>query len=123
MLSLLRIVTSFLFLAHGTQKVLGFPSAAANANVFPLTSLLGVAGAIEIFGGVLVLIGLFTRCVAFVLCGEMAVAYYMVHMKQNFWPLLNNGEVTVLYCFLFLYLSVAGGGEWSVDRLIAKKRK
>jgi len=120
-LSVLRVVAGFLFLAHGTQKLLGFP-ASPGVPIFPLSSLLGVAGAIEIVGGVLVVIGLLTRPVAFILCGEMAVAYFMVHAKRSVWPLLNNGEVTVLYGFLFLYLSVAGGGEWSLDRLISSKR-
>lgn len=119
-LSILRVVAGFLFLAHGTQKLLGFPATTA-VPIFPLSSLLGVAGAIEIVGGVLVLIGLFTRPVAFILCGEMAVAYFMVHAKRNFWPILNGGEITVLLCFVFLYLSVAGGGAWSIDQLVSNK--
>jgi len=122
LLSVLRVVAGFLFLAHGTQKLFGFPSTMANPPVFPLSSLLGAAGALEVVGGPLILIGLFTRPVAFILAGEMAYAYFKVHARQNSWPLLNNGEVTVLYCFLFLYFSVAGGGEWSLDRLISRRR-
>jgi putative oxidoreductase len=114
-LSVLRIVTAFLFMEHGGQKLFGFPAP------FPvpisLLSLLGVAGILELFGGLLLLLGLFTRPVAFLLSGEMAVAYFMVHAPQRFWPLLNRGEPAVLYCFIFLYLFVAGGGSWSLDRL------
>jgi putative oxidoreductase len=114
-LSVLRIVTAFLFMEHGGQKLFGFPAP------FPvplsLLSLLGVAGILELFGGLLLLLGLFTRPVAFLLSGEMAVAYFMVHAPQRFWPLLNRGEPAVMYCFIFLYLFVAGGGSWSLDRL------
>src|SRR5205085_6338958 len=109
LLSVLRIVTAFVFLAHATQKLFGFP-AGPKAS---LLSLLWTAGAIELVGGIFILIGLFTRPVAFVLAGEMAVAYFRVHAHANFWPLLNRGEVTVLYCFVFLYLSAAGGGAWA----------
>ena len=81
-----------------------------------------VAGAIELVGGLLMLVGLFTRPVAFILAGEMAVAYFRVHAPVNFWPLLNRGEVTVLYCFVFLYFASVGGGAWSIDRLLSKKK-
>jgi len=121
LLSILRIVTAFLFVAHGTQKLFGFPSAAGAGSSVPVMSLLWVAGAIELVGGLLFFIGLFTRPIAFVLAGEMAVAYFRVHAPSNFWPLLNRGEVTVLYCFVFLYFAVAGGGAWSIDRLLSKK--
>jgi len=114
-LSLLRIVTAFLFMQHGGQKLFGFPAPLQAAP--PLFSLIGVAGILELFGGLLMLIGLFSRPVAFLLSGEMAVAYFMAHAPQGFWPLLNKGELAVMYCFIFLYLFVAGGGSWSVDRL------
>ena len=113
-LAALRIVTAFLFLQHGTAKFFGFPHVAAFDNL-QFMSLLGAAGAIEIVGGLLILIGLFTRPVAFILSGFTAVAYFMAHAPQGFYPLLNQGELAVLYCFVFLYLSVAGGGAWSAD--------
>ncbi len=116
-LSVLRIVSGFLFLIHGTQKLFGFP-APPPIGAIPLFSLLGAAGLLEVSGGLFITVGLFTRPVAFILCGEMAVAYFMAHAPQGFWPLLNNGEDTVLFCFLFLYFSLAGGGDWSLDRLI-----
>jgi putative oxidoreductase len=114
-LSVLRIVTAFLFMEHGGQKLFSFP--APFPVPLPLLSLLGVAGILELFGGLLLLWGLFTRPVAFLLSGEMAVAYFMAHAPHSFWPLLNRGEPAVMYCFIFLYLFVAGGGSWSLDRL------
>jgi putative oxidoreductase len=118
LLSILRIVTAFLFMEHGGQKLLGFPG--AGDHKVELMSLMGFAGCLELIGGGLVLIGLFTRPVAFVLAGEMAFAYFMAHAPQGFWPLLNQGEAAVLYCFVFLYLSAAGGGPWSLDRALRK---
>ena len=115
LLSVLRIVTGFLFMAHGGQKLLGFP--APMSKPVELMSLMGLAGTLELFGGALVLVGLFTRPVAFVLSGEMAFAYFMAHAPQSFWPLLNRGDAPVLYCFVFLYLTAAGAGPWSLDRL------
>ena len=115
-LSLLRIVAAFMFTAHGTQKLFGFPSARATETV--LLSLTGVAGLLEAFGGALLLIGLFTRPVAFLLSGLMAFAYFLAHAPQGFWPLLNRGELAALYSFVFLYLAIAGGGEFSVDRML-----
>lgn len=114
LLSVLRIVTGFLYLQHGTAKLLHVPHLANFDNV-QLMSLIGLAGVLELVGGLLVLIGLFTRPVAFILSGEMAVAYFMAHAPRDFLPLLNGGELAVMYCFVFLYLSVAGGGVWSVD--------
>lgn len=114
-LSVLRIVTAFLFMAHGAQKLFGFPAPMGRPIEF--FSLMGLAGALEFFGGALVLLGLFTRPVAFVLSGEMAFAYFMSHAPQSFWPLLNRGDAAVLYCFVFLYLAAAGAGPWSLDRL------
>src|SRR3982750_719441 len=114
--SVLRIITGFLFAAHGAQKLLGFPAPMQGGTIPPM-SLFGAGGILELVGGLLILVGLFTRPVAFILAGEMAVAYFMVHAPGGFWPLLNKGEAAVLYCFVFLYLVVAGGGAWSVDRL------
>lgn len=112
-LSILRIITAFLFMAHGGQKLLGFP--APPTRVIEPMTLVWLAGVLELYGGGLLLVGLFTRPVAFVLSGLMAVAYFMAHAGGGFWPLLNRGELAVLYCFVFLYLTTAGGGPWSVD--------
>ena len=115
-LGLLRVVTGFMFMAHGMQKILGFPVGRATQTV--LLSLSGVAGLMELIGGALILLGLFTRPVAFLLSGEMAFAYFMAHAPQGFWPLLNRGELAALYSFVFLFLAVAGGGAWSLDRAL-----
>ena len=116
--ALLRIVTAYLFLTHGTSKLLGIPHTAAfdNLHVF---SLLGLAGIIEVVGSVLLLLGLFTRPAAFIMSGEMAFAYFMGHASQGhvLVPMLNRGELAVLYCFVFLFFAAAGAGAWSVDRL------
>lgn len=114
LLSVLRIVTGFLYTQHGMAKLLHVPHVASFDNV-QIMSLIGLAGILEIVGGLLVLIGLFTRPAAFILSGEMAVAYFMAHAPRDFLPLLNGGELAVMYCFVFLYLSVTGGGVWSVD--------
>jgi putative oxidoreductase len=114
LLSVLRIVAAFLFMAHGMQKWLGFP--APFPMPITLFSLLGIAGLLELAGGALLVVGLFTRPVAFILSGEMAVAYFMAHAPKSFWPTLNGGEAAVLYCFVFLYLAAAGPGPWSLDR-------
>jgi putative oxidoreductase len=116
LLSLLRIITGFLFIPHGAQKLFGF-MAPPQWSTPPIFSLVGIAGVLEFFGGLLILLGLFTRPVAFILSGMMAVAYFMVHAPQGFLPLQNKGELAVIYSFLFLFLSVAGGGAWSIDRL------
>jgi putative oxidoreductase len=116
LLSVLRIVVAFLYIAHGTQKLFGFPSAELRAPV-PLLSLLGLASVIETFGGVLLLLGLFTRPVAFILAGEMATAYFISHVPRGFWPLVNRGEPAVLFCFTWLYFAAAGAGPWSFDAL------
>ena len=113
--ALMRIVTGFLFLCHGGQKLFNFPPSPHPMPHLPVLML--VAGVLEFFGGLLVLIGLFTRPVAFVLAGEMAVAYVMAHAPRGLWPLLSMGELAVLDCFVFLYLAAAGGGAWSVERL------
>jgi putative oxidoreductase len=120
LLSVLRIIAAFLFMAHGSQKLFGFPSSGQPLRPFQLFPS-GIAGFLELFGGLLLLLGLFTRPVAFILSGQMAVAYFWQHASQGFWPLLNRGELAALYCFLFLYFSVAGGGEWSLDNIWRKK--
>lgn len=118
-LGVLRIVTGFLFLQHGTAKLLGTPHIAMFDGV-QLVSLLGLAGVLELVGGSLILIGLFTRPVAFILSGEMAVAYFMAHAPHGFLPILNQGELAVVYCFVFLYLSVAGAGAFGLDAMRRK---
>ena len=117
-LAVLRIVTAYLFITHGTAKLFGIPHQAMFDGL-KLLSLSGVAGILEVVGGALLLIGLFTRPVAFVMCGFMAVAYFMAHGSQGnvLVPMLNKGELAVLYCFVFLYFSVAGAGAWSVDAM------
>ena len=120
MLSVLRIMTGLLFLEHGTGKLLGFPPSDHAAPT--LFSLMGLQGALELVGGFLILIGLFTRPVAFVLAGDMAVAYLMAHAPKSFFPTLNGGQLAILFCFVFLYLAFAGGGEWSADEQLARSR-
>lgn len=121
LLSVLRIILGFLFIPHGAQKLFGF-MAPPQWSTPPLFSLVGIAGALEFFGGLLILLGLFTRPVAFILSGLMAVGYFMFHAPQGFWPLQNKGELAVIYSWLFLFLSVAGGGDWSLDRLFHRSR-
>ncbi len=116
LLSVLRIMTGLLFLEHGSSKLLGFPPSAMSGPVH-VFSMVGFSGILELVGGVLLVVGLFTRVTAFILSGEMAVAYFMVHFPQAFLPMVNKGELAVLYCFVFLYLAAAGGGPWSLDRL------
>ena len=120
LLSVLRIVAAFLFMPHGAQKLFGF-LAPEQAVLPPLFSLLGLAGVL-FFGGLFILLGLFTRPVAFVLSGEMAVAYFMVHAPKGFWPLRNGGDLAAILSFVFLYLALAGGGAWSVDRLWRREK-
>ena len=120
LLSVLRIVSGLLFLQHGTTKYLGIP-ASKMTGVAPL-SMSGAAGLIELVGGVLVVIGLFTRPVAFLLSGTMAVAYFYAHFPKGFFPLLNGGELATLYCFVFLFIAAAGGGVWSVDQIRARDK-
>ena len=116
LLSILRIVAAFLFMQVGTAKLFAFPAAIMpGGGTAPVASLPGIAGVLETFGGLFLLIGLFTRPVAFLLSGEMAVAYFLGHAPQGFWPVLNQGTDAVIYCFLWLYLSSAGAGPWSFD--------
>jgi putative oxidoreductase len=118
-LSVLRIITGLMIIEHGMAKLLGWPVVAAFANL-KLFSLLGLAGTLELVGGALLIIGLFTQPVAFILSGEMAVAYFMVHAPRSFFPLINGGSLAIIYCFACLYLSTAGGGPWSVDATMKK---
>ncbi|MBI1214166.1 MAG: DoxX family membrane protein [Alphaproteobacteria bacterium] len=120
LLSVLRIMSGLLFMEHGTAKLLHFPQAQGPTELPPL---LLVAGVLELAGGALVATGLFTRIVAFVLSGEMAIAYFMAHAPNSFFPLVNHGEGAILYCFIFLYLAFAGGGEWSLDRALRPNAK
>jgi putative oxidoreductase len=119
LLSILRIVAAPIFMEHGTQKLLGFP---ISDNPAPaLFSLSGIAGILELIGGALLALGLFTRPVAFILAGEMAVAYWMAHAPQSFYPVNNGGDAAILYCFVFLYLFAAGPGPWSLDHWLRHK--
>lgn len=114
LLSVLRIMSGLLLLQHGTAKLLKFPVVPNFANT-SLTSLSGIAGILELVGGVLLILGLFTRPTAFILSGLCAVAYFVAHAPRDFFPILNGGELAVLYSFVFLYLAAAGPGPWSVD--------
>lgn len=118
-LSVLRIISALLFIQHGTVKLLGFPVAYPNA----LSTLSLTAGILELVGGVLLAIGLFTRPVAFILSGQMAVAYFMAHASQSFYPIVNKGELAIMFCFVFLYIVFAGPGPWSVDAARSKSSR
>ncbi len=121
-LSLLRIAAGFLFMPHGAQKLLGLLGGfGGTGHTAPFGSLFWLAGVLELGGGALLLLGLFTRPVAFVLSGEMAAAYFKAHARAAFWPILNHGELAALYCFVFLLIAAAGGGPISLDRLLRRK--
>ena len=115
-LSILRIMAALLFMQHGTMKLLDYPPTGRYDDL-ALMSLSGVAGILELFGGALLLVGLFTRAVAFVLSGLMAFAYFLAHAPRDFFPILNGGELAALYCFVFFYFIFSGGGAWSLDAL------
>lgn len=115
-LGLLRIMSGFLLMPHGAQKLFGF----LGGTQRELFSQFGVAGVLEFFGGLLLLVGFMTRPVAFLLSGMMAVAYFQVHFSRDFWPRLNGGELAVLYCFVLLFLAAAGGGAWSLDGCLGR---
>ena len=124
LLSVLRIVLAFLFIQVGAAKWFAFPAAVMpGGGTAPVGSLPWVAGMIEVVGGTLILLGLFTRPVAFILSGEMAFAYFLGHAGHGFWPVLNQGALAVIYCFLFLYFSAAGPGPWSLDAVLAARRR
>jgi putative oxidoreductase len=120
MLSVLRIIVALLFIDHGSQKLLGFPPPMGGQGP-ALFSLLGLAGVLELCGGLLILVGLFTRPAAFLLAGEMAVGYFIGHAPKSFFPALNGGDAAILFCFLFLYFCVAGPGAWSLDAMRARR--
>ena len=123
LLSVLRIVVAFLYIQVGSAKWFAFPAAVMpGGGTAPLGSLVWFAAIIEVVGGTLFLLGLFTRPVAFILSGEMAFAYFIGHAGNGFWPLLNQGAPAVFYCFTFLYFSAAGPGPWSLDALLARRR-
>lgn len=118
-LAALRIVTALIFMEHGTQKLFGFPAPPEGGQP-ALLSLSGIGGIMEFVGGLLILVGLFTRPVAFLLAGEMAVAYWLFHAPRSFYPVLNGGDAAILYCFVFLLLVFTGPGAWSLDAMRGK---
>jgi len=119
--ALLRLAAGFTFSLHGYQKVFGYFGGMGHGRPAPVNSLMWAAGVIESIGGLLIFLGLFTRPVAFLLCGEMAVAYFRQHLPRGLWPITNGGELAVLYCFIFLYLTQVGAGPLSLDRLVRRK--
>ena len=121
LLSILRIVVGLLYMEHGLAKVLGFPLQPNHVPYALSTLNPGLQGLVELVGGLLLALGLFTRTVAFILAGDMAVAYFMAHAPKNFFPMLNGGDGAILYCFVFLYLVFAGGGRWSIDEAVGRK--
>jgi len=123
LLSVLRIVSAFLFMQYGSTKLLGFPAEVmpGGGTAAPL-SLAGIAAILELFGGALLFVGLFTRPVAFLLSGEMAFAYFIGHAPQGIWPILNQGVPAIFFCFLWLYISAAGPGPWSIDAALRRRK-
>lgn len=122
LLSVLRIVTAFIFITAGTTKMFGVPTAMPGGGTVPVMSQMWIGAVLEIVGGTLLAVGLFTRPVAFVLAGEMAVAYFQFHFPTSFWPTVNQGMPAILYCFWWLYISAAGAGPWSLDALRERRR-
>ena len=122
MLSVLRIVTGVVFITFGTMKLFNIPPMPPGQPPLELFSQTGIAGILEVFGGLLFVLGLFTRPVAFLLSGEMAVAYFQFHFPNSFWPSVNMGTPAILYCFIFLYFVFSGAGIWSIDAMIARSR-
>jgi putative oxidoreductase len=121
LLSVLRIIAGLLFMCHGGQKLFNCPPAAQPMHIPIFSFPAGIGGLLEFFGGLLIVLGLFTRLVAFILSGEMAAAYFMAHASAGFWPINNHGELAVLYCFVFLYFAAAGAGPLSLDYLVRRK--
>jgi putative oxidoreductase len=122
-LSLLRMVAGFTFSLHGFQKILGAFGGLGGKGAAAVGSQMWFAGILELAGGLLIVLGLFTRPVAFILCGEMAVAYFRAHAPRSIWPLVNGGELAVLYCFIYLYLMAAGAGPLSLDRMVRRSKR
>ena len=122
MLSVLRIVAALLFILHGTQKLFAWPPSANPMPAPAMFTQFWFAGVLETFGGLAVLLGVFTRPIAFILAGEMAVAYFQAHLPRSPFPVINGGDPAILFCFIFLYLAFAGGGSWSIDHMIASNR-
>ena len=121
--SILRVVSAFLFMQYGSTKLFGFPAEVMpGGGTAPPLSLAGIAAILELFGGALLFVGFFTRPVAFILSGEMAIAYFYGHAAQGPWPVLNQGVPATFFCFLFLYFSSAGGGPWSIDGILRHRR-
>ncbi len=120
MLAIFRVIAGLVFMTAGTTIVFGYPPGPVGMPPFSLTSQMGIGGILEFVGGLAIVLGLFTRPVAFVLAGEMAVAYFQFHAPNSFFPTVNQGIPAIMYCFLFLYLAVAGPGAWSVDRALAR---
>jgi putative oxidoreductase len=120
--SIVRIVTGLVFMSFGTMKLFNVPASGMPGFPVALASKLGAAGMLEVFGGLMIVLGLFTRPVAFILAGEMAVAYFQGHAPRSFWPPINQGTPAIMYCFWYLYLVFAGAGPWSLDATIAKRR-
>lgn len=122
LLSVLRIVSALLFMAHGTAKLFNFPATEMSAIAPEPMTLMWFAGVLELVGGALLAVGLFARPVAFVLSGMMAVAYWTAHFPQAFYPIQNGGDAAILFCFVFLYIAAAGGGPWSLDNALFRKK-
>ena len=123
MLAALRIVAGLVFVSAGTMKLFGYPPSPVPIPPFSLMSELGIGGLLETFGGLAIVLGVLTRPVAFILAGEMAVAYFQFHQPQGFWPIQNHGEPAVLLCFIFLLFAAHGGGDWSLDAMLWRKRE
>jgi putative oxidoreductase len=123
MLSILRIVAGIVFVSAGTMKLFGYPPSPQPGPLPPPMSQMWIAGVLETFGGLAIVLGFLTRPVSFILSGEMAVAYFQAHFPQSIFPTINNGIPAVLYCFLFLYMTFAGAGPWSIDAMIARSKR
>ncbi len=122
-LALFRVVAGLVFITFGTMKLFGFPPRPPSMPPLKLMSEVGIGGILEAFGGLAIVLGFLTRPVAFILAGEMAVAYFQFHAPQSFWPSSNQGTPAIMYCFFFLYLAVAGSGAWSIDEMIARSKR
>ncbi|HEX8099654.1 MAG TPA: DoxX family protein [Actinomycetota bacterium] len=120
---LLRVVSGFLFFQAGAAKLLGWFGGIPGGGTVPLMTQVGIGGLLELVGGILIMLGLFTRPVAFILSGEMAVAYWQFHAPKGGWPVQNEGVTAVLFCFIFLYMAARGGGDWSLDALLWRNRR